>query len=204
MMRGTEGRGAWATVQRIAAAGCCVLSLWVGGAQAESLYQEQTFRPLTADNRAFRVGDVLTVQVFENSSATSSADTGTSRSNSISADLAHRRGSVAQTGIGIHGSFDGGGRTQRTNRVLATLTVSVKEILPNGDVRVAGEQLLTVNQEPQKVTLEGRVRPFDISDGNIVLSTRLAEARISYVGEGDIAERNRRPWWRNLLDSMGL
>ncbi len=173
-------------------------------AGAESLYQEQSFRPLTADNKAFRVGDVLTVQVFENSSATTSADTGTRRKNGLSAELGHRSGSVAQTGIGVSGDFDGGGKTQRTNRVLATLTVSVREILPNGELRVAGEQLLTVNDEPQKVTLEGRVRPLDISDGNVVLSTRLADARISYVGEGDIAERNRRPWWRALLDGMGL
>ncbi|WCM91106.1 flagellar basal body L-ring protein FlgH [Acidovorax sp. NCPPB 2350] len=180
------------------------LLVQAGMPRAESLYNEQTFRPLTADNRAFRVGDVLTVQVFENSSATTSADTGTRRRNGLSAELGHRSGTVAQTGIGVNGDFDGGGRTQRTNRVLATLTVSVREILPNGDLRVAGEQSLTVNQEPQKVTLEGRVRPLDISDGNVVLSTRLADARISYVGEGDIAERSRRPWWRGLLDAMGL
>jgi flagellar L-ring protein precursor FlgH len=194
------------SVTRAAIAAVCFCSALggAGASHAESLYQEQTYRPLTADNRAFRVGDVLTVQVFENSSATTSADTGTRRSNGLSAELSHRSGTVGQTGIGVSGSFDGGGRTQRTNRVLATLTVSVQEVLPNGDLRVAGEQLLTVNQEPQKVTLEGRVRPFDISDGNVVLSTRLADARISYVGEGDIAERNRRPWWRNLLDIMGL
>lgn len=192
------------TGARIAAALCCTAFVAAGAARAESLYQEQTYRPLTADNRAFRVGDALTVQVFENSSATTSADTGTRRGNGLSAELSHRSGTVGQTGIGVNGTFDGGGRTQRTNRVLATLTVTVQEVLPNGDLRVAGEQLLTVNQEPQKVTLEGRVRPFDISDGNVVLSTRLADARISYVGEGDIAERNRRPWWRNLLDMMGF
>ncbi len=175
-----------------------------GVVHAESLYQEQNFRSLTGDNKAFRVGDMLTVQVFENSSATSSADTGTRRKNGISTELSHRSGTASQMGLSVGGDFDGGGRTQRTNRVLATLTVSVREVLPNGELRVAGEQLLTVNQEPQKVTLEGRVRPIDISDGTIVLSTRLADAKISYVGDGDIAERNRRPWWRNLLDAMGL
>jgi len=198
--------------RRVAAAAASVYLMLAGvtpwscvtTAQAESLYQEQSYKPLTSDNKAFRVGDVLTVQVFENSSATTSADTGTRRKNGLSAELGHRSGSVAQTGIGVVGDFDGGGKTQRTNRVLATLTVSVREVLANGELRVAGEQLLTVNDEPQKVTLEGRVRPLDISDGNVVLSTRLADARISYVGEGDIAERNRRPWWRALLDGMGL
>lgn len=180
------------------------LTWQAGAAHAESLYREQSYRPLTGDNKAFRVGDMLTIQVFENSSASTSADTGTRRKNGISTELSHRSGTASQMGLSVGGDFDGGGRTQRTNRVLATLTVTVREILPNGELVVAGEQLLTVNQEPQKVTLEGRVRPIDISDGNIVLSTRLADAKISYVGDGDIAERNRRPWWRNLLDAMGL
>ena len=49
-----------------------------------------------------------------------------------------------------------------------------------------------------------RARPADVSDGNVILSTRLADAKITYVGEGDIAERNKRSWWRKLLDGAGL
>lgn len=183
-----------------------VLCFWTGLSQAQgvSLYDEKTYRPYTADNKAFRVGDVLTVQVFENSSASSSADTDTRRKNSLSADLSHRGDTKAQTSANVAGDFDGGGRTQRANRLLVTLSVTVREVLPNGDLAVMGEQTLTVNQEPQRVTLEGRVRPVDVSDGNIVLSTRLADAKITYVGEGDIAERNQRPWWRKLLDWTGF
>jgi flagellar L-ring protein precursor FlgH len=172
--------------------------------RAESLYQEHSFRPLIGDVKAYRVGDLLTVQVFENSSATTSAETGTRRGNSLSAGVSNRNGVLGKTDVGISGEFDGGGRTQRANRLLATLTVSVREVLPNGDLRIGGEQVLTVNAEPQKVNLEGRVRPSDVSDGNVVLSTRLADAKISYVGEGDLAERNKRPWWRQFLDAAGL
>jgi flagellar L-ring protein precursor FlgH len=181
-----------------------ILPLWSITVCAESLYQEQSFRPLIADNKAFRVGDLLTVQVFENSSASTSAETGTRRGNSLSAGVSNRSGSVGKADLGVSGEFDGGGKTQRANRLLATLTVSVREVLPNGDLRIGGEQILTVNEEPQKVNLEGRVRPIDVSDGNVVLSTRLADAKISYVGEGDLAERNKRPWWRNFLDAVGL
>jgi flagellar L-ring protein precursor FlgH len=173
-------------------------------AQAVSLYNEKTFRSLSADNKAFRVGDALTVQVFENSSATTSADTGTRRKNGMSAVLNHGANTVGQFGVAVGGDFDGGGSTQRANRLLATITVTVREILPNGELQVAGEQLLTVNEEPQKVSLEGRVRPADISDGNVVLSTRMADAKITYVGIGDVAERNQRPWWRKLLDAGGF
>ncbi|WP_440534009.1 flagellar basal body L-ring protein FlgH [Variovorax sp. YR566] len=174
-------------------------------AAAESLYQEGSFRPLTADNKAFRVGDSLTIQVFENSSATTSANTGTRRANDISGSVTQTGNRVVgQLGIGVTGEFDGGGRTQRANKLLATLTVTVLEVLANGELRVAGEQLLTVNEELQKVNLEGRVRPQDISDGNVVLSTRLADARITYVGEGDVSDRTRRSVWRRVFDWLGL
>lgn len=174
-------------------------------AAAESLYQEGSFRPLTADNKAFRVGDSLTVQVFENSSASTSADTGTRRNNDISGSVTQTGNRVVgQLGIGVAGGFDGGGRTQRANKLLATLTVTVQEVLASGELRVAGEQLLTVNEELQKVNLEGRVRPQDISDGNVVLSTRLADARITYVGEGDVTDRSRRSGWRKVFDWLGF
>lgn len=181
----------------------CVVS--ATSASAESLYDANTFRPLTADQKAFRVGDSLTVQVFENSSATSSANTGTQRNNGIAGSVTHESGRmVGQLSIGVGGTFDGGGRTQRTNKLLATLTVTVQEVLPNRDLRVAGEQLLTVNDEIQKVNLEGRVRPQDISEANIVLSTRLADAHITYVGEGDVSDRARRSAWRRIVDWLGL
>lgn len=171
---------------------------------AQSLFQEQGWRGFTADNKAYRPGDVLTVQVFENSSASSSADTGTHRGNQLSAELAHGGNRVAQTSVGVRGDFDGGGRTQRASRLLTTLTVTVQEVLPGGQLRIAGTQALTVNEELQRVSLEGLVRPTDISDGNVVQSTRIAEARITYVGEGDLSERNRRAWWRRLFDALGL
>src|SRR5690349_18817904 len=105
---------------------------------AESLYNEATFRPITADNKAFRIGDLLTVQVFENSSASTSSDTGTRRRNNLSAELAHGGRPASQSSIGVGGDFDGGGRTQRANRLLITLSVSVRDVLPNGDLRIGG------------------------------------------------------------------
>jgi len=171
---------------------------------AQSLFQEEMWRGLTSDNKAYRPGDVLTVQVFENSSGSTSADTGTRRTNSMAAALSHSGGSVGQTSLSVGGDFDGGGRTQRANRLLATLTVTVQEVLPSGQLRVAGTQSVTVNEELQRVTLEGVVRPADVSDGNVVQSTRIAQARITYVGEGDLSERNRRGWWRKVLDVLGF
>jgi flagellar L-ring protein precursor FlgH len=173
-------------------------------ASAQSLYREDSWRGLTADVKAYRPGDVLTVQVLENSSAVSSADTGTRRGNTIRAELAHGVNTAAQAAATVNGEFDGGGRTQRTNRLLTTVTVTVREVLPGGQLRIAGTQVIRVNEELQQVTLEGLVRAADISDGNLVPSTRIADARITYVGEGDVSERARRSWWRRLLDTVGF
>jgi len=178
--------------------------LLVAGAQAQSLYDESTFRPLTADNKAYRVGDVLTIQVVESAAASANADTATRRSNDISAGLTRAHTPAIGVGLGNSGEFDGGGKTTRTGKLLAQLTVSVKQVLPNGDLQVAGEQLLLINDEQQRINVEGRVRPQDISDNNVVLSSRLAAARITYVGDGDLAERQKPAWWRQMLDWMGL
>ncbi|HEX7888063.1 MAG TPA: flagellar basal body L-ring protein FlgH [Ramlibacter sp.] len=183
----------------------CLLGLLLAtSTQAQSLFDEHSWRGWTGDNKAFRPGDVLTVQVLENSSASSSADTGTRRSNRLQAELAHGSNKSAQASLAVAGEFDGGGRTQRASRLLTTVSVVVQEVLPGGHLRVAGTHSLMVNEELQRVTLEGIVRTVDITDANVVSSSRLAEARITYLGEGDVTERSRRAWWRRLLDALGL
>lgn len=175
-----------------------------GPARAVSLYSESTFRPLTADNKAFRVGDAVTVQVLENSSASTNADTTTRRKNGVNADFSLTRNPNVTAGVTVNGDFDGGGRTQRASKLLAQLTVKVISIDPNGDLQLAGEQVLYVNDEEQRVKLQGRARPQDISDGNVIVSTRLADARITYIGDGDLSERQRRGWWRSFIDWLGF
>ncbi len=151
------------------------------------------------------MGDIITVQVFEQSSATTSTDTSTQRTNALGAGLSlaatgvQRGGSLSQSG-----SFDGGGTTQRANKLLATLSVTVRQVLPNGDLVIHGEQSLTVNKEQHKVALDGRVRPQDIGGDNTVLSTRLADAHIEYLGDGDLSDRQTRAWWRQVLDILGM
>jgi flagellar L-ring protein precursor FlgH len=180
---------------------------WACLARAESLFDAGSWRPLTSDRKAFRVGDLLTINVFEMSSATTTTDTSTQRNNALEANLGSSaiNGGRPLTGsVSVGGTFEGGGTTQRTNRLLTTITVVVHQVLPNGDLCVAGEQDLTVNQEQHRVKLEGTVRPQDISADNVVLSTRLADARLSYAGKGDLSDRSRRAWWRSLVDWLGF
>jgi flagellar L-ring protein precursor FlgH len=193
-----------ASTRRLRGLLVAVATLAACTANAQSLYDPASFRPLTADHKAFRVGDVVTVQVVENASATVNADTGSRRSTSIGADLTRVRSEAVRIGLEASGEFDGGGRTARAGRLLAQLSVTVREVLPNGDLRLEGEQRLTINDEQQRIYLEGRARPQDITDGNVVLSTRLADTRITYIGQGDLADRQRPAWWRKVLDWFGF
>jgi flagellar L-ring protein precursor FlgH len=174
-------------------------------AHAQKLYDEQTYRALAEDRKAVHVGDIITVQVFEQSSASTTTDTSTQRTNALSAGLSLNHSGVGLGGaLSQGGTFDGGGTTQRANKLLVTLSVTVRQVLPDGDLLVAGEQSLTVNKEQHKVSLEGRVRPQDIASDNTVLSTRLADARIEYHGDGDLSDRQTRAWWRQVVDMLGL
>lgn len=173
-------------------------------AHATSLYQARSFQSLTSDRKAAAVGDMLTVQVFENASAATSADTATRRNSSVRLGVDGPRSSPLHAELDAGGEFDGGGSTRRTNRFLTTLTVTVTEVLANGEMRVEGQQVLDLNDERQTVKVEGRVRRTDISDNNVVLSTRLADARITLVGDGELSDRQRRSWWKRAADWMGL
>lgn len=192
--------------QRVAVIAAGLLCALAAHVAAQSLYDEKTYQTLASDHKAFRVGDLITVQVIEQSSASTSTDTSTQRTNSVTAGVSTSLASNHQVNgsLSLGGSFDGGGTTQRANKLLATLSVTVREVLPNGDLKVAGEQLLTVNGEQHRVNLQGQIRPQDISTDNLVLSNRLADAHIDYVGDGDLSDRQKRAWWRSVVDWLGL
>lgn len=179
------------------------LLLVCGTAGAENLYNPQNFRPLVGDVRAYRVGDNLTILVLENSSAASSADTNGRRNTDVGFSLFD---SVNNNRVGarFNNDFDGRGTTQRAGKLLAQLTVRVEAVDPNGDLWVRGDQTLEINDEKQQIRLEGRVRPQDISENNTVVSNRLSDAKISYQGDGVLAERQKPGLLARLLIWLGL
>ena len=176
----------------------CTVPAWPA-----DLYQQGQFRSLVSDVRAGRVGDSLTVLVVESSSAASTADTNARRST----DVVIGGTSTSQT-IQIGGNIDndssGAARTQRAGKLLAQITVAVTAIDPNGDLRVAGEQLLEVNDEKQMIRLEGKVRPQDIGDNNTIVSSRIADAKIHYVGDGVLADGQKIGIVSRVLMWLGL
>ncbi len=181
---------------------CGVCSL-AAQAQSRSLYDPANFQPLTSDMRQRHPGDLITVLVVENATATSTANTSASRDADIGFDLRGPGKSFAG-GARTGNQLDGRGRTERQGRLVAQITVAIRAINPQGDLVVAGEQLLEINNEKQQIRVEGRIRPQDVSDANVVMSTRIADARISYAGQGDLADSQRPAWWQRFLTWFGV
>lgn len=183
--------------------GLALLLAVIQGAGAESLYKPSTFQAMTSDLRPRRIGDLITVMVYENASASSTADTSAARDASvgIGASAPH---TTFNAGLHTTDALDGRGRTQREGKVLAQITVAIVAIAPNGDLSVRGEQTLEINNEAQRISVEGRIRPQDVSDTNVVLSSRLADARIRYAGKGDLSDKQAPAWWQKFLTWFGV
>lgn len=177
--------------------------LGCAAAHATSLYQPSVYQSFTSDLRPRRVGDLITVMVYESASASSTANTSAGRDAGVGLDV-RAPGKSHGVGIKANNQMDGRGRTEREGRVLAQITVAIKEISEQGDLLIAGEQLLEVNNEKQQIRVEGRIRPQDVSDANVVLSTRIAGAKISYAGQGDLADLQHPAWWQRFMTLFGL
>jgi flagellar L-ring protein precursor FlgH len=171
--------------------------------RADNLYSEQTYRALAADKHAHLPGDAVTILIYENSSASTTAGTNVQRATSVGINASADNHSH-QGAIGANASFDGGGTIQRSDNLLAQITVTVMRVEPNGDLWIRGEQLVEINTDKQRIKLEGRIRALDISNTNTVPSNRVADAKISYLGDGDLAAHQKPGWLSRFFAWAGL
>ena len=159
---------------------------------------------LTADRRAVGLGDSLTVVIIEASSAATTTQSGSRRDTRLAASVS-AAGQPAEGGaFGLQGQFDGRGQLNRSGRLIGQIGVTVEEVMPNGDLRVAGGQTLEIDGEATRIRLSGRVRPADISGDNVVVSSRLADVSIVYEGEGPLARSGRPGFLNRMLSWFGL
>jgi flagellar L-ring protein FlgH len=170
---------------------------------SENLYHHDTFRSLTSDRRAHQIGDVLTVLIVENSSATATAGTNTDKSNDVGIKFSIPNRQEGSS-LSLEEQFDGRGRIARSGKLLAQISVSVREITSNGDLIISGDQLIEINDEKQSINIKGKVRPIDIDERNSVLSTRIADAQIKYIGDGVLADSQHKGWLSKLIVFLGL
>lgn len=166
---------------------------------------------LFADRRAKKVNDILTVNIVESSSAKRKAATSTGRDTTISGGVTSMFGAEQAfpnsrfnpaNMLALEGgkSFKGEGTTERSGNLSGTITSIVKEVYPNGIMRIEGRRVVTVNNEDQYITITGLVRRDDIAVNNTILSTKVADAVIEYSGEGIIAREQSPGWLTKIVD----
>lgn len=157
---------------------------------------------LALDTRARQLNDLVTIRVVENISATGSADAAVTKESDGSASLLSFFGLDSKLPSAIDPTslvggrtatdFSGSGATSRNGQLTANITARVSEVLPNGDLFVEGVREIDINGDRQILVLTGVVRPFDVSPGNVVISTSIGQLRIRYFGQGLIKD-NLRP-----------
>lgn len=171
-------------------------SLWsAGNARPRSMY---------ADNTARAVGDILTVQISESVSNTASSNkktgSGANVSNTVaqflfpSSNFGTHNGSLPGTAMSGSNDFQGGGQVSASQSLTGRAAVMVIDVLPNGVLVIEGVRRVTFAQETQHAILHGMVRPDDITAGNVVYSSDIANARVEFVSDGALDDAQRRGW----------
>lgn len=161
-----------------------------------AIFQVASYQPLFEDRRARNVGDTLTVSINEKISASRASDSSTQRTGSVSYAVGALSGIFGAKNP-LEGSlvdansenkFQGKGATTSDNAFTGTITVTVVEVLPNGNLVVSGEKQIGINRNSETVRLSGVVNPVNIVSGNTVSSVQIADARLDYRGKGYIDE----------------
>lgn len=164
-------------------------------AQAGSRYM-----PLFEDRRARNVGDTLTIAINEKTSASKKSDSNASRTGSSSFSVPSIFGLPGKSFQGADlaanssNSFDGKGASSSNNDFTSTITVTVIEVLPNGNLVVSGEKQIGLNQGSEFIRFSGVVYPNTIVAGNTVSSTQVANANIEYRANGYIDSAQVMGW----------
>lgn len=191
-----------------AAAACLVVALCFGtsvaSATQQSLIDPATFRGPAADQRAYRVGDVLTVMVLETTTALSQAGTDSDRSTAVTASLTTPRNKSYSANVALDGKRSGTAQTTRVGQLSAQITVRVIGVDASGLLRISGSQSMVINGERQSIILSGLVRAEDISANNTVNSNQIADADVSVSGTGVVSEAQRRGLVSRVLGWLGL
>lgn len=151
-----------------------------------AIFQSAAYRPMFEDRRARLVGDTLTIAIKENTSAGKSAANSTSKTGSVDFAAPKVFGvpstTTAKAALAADSSnkFEDKGSTSSSNTFTGTITVSVVDVLPNGNLLVAGEKQVAFDKGVEYVRFSGVVNPDNITTGNVVASTLVADARVEY------------------------
>jgi flagellar L-ring protein precursor FlgH len=183
--------------------------------EAGSIWNKRT-SSIFSDRKAENIGDIVTVLISEQASASKEASTQTDRTTNMSASIPNFFGLENDDIWNGHNpidlnnlvnadftnGFDGNGTTTRKEDLNASLTTQVVGRYPNGQLKIRGGKEVMVNNEVQVIFLTGIVRPVDITAANTVSSDKILNARISYTGKGAISDKQEPGWMMRILDNV--
>lgn len=185
---------------------------------AESLWtsKRNNEKAMFADRLATNVGDILMIQVAENTVLTRSASKNTTSSTNINhsidrfllGDLSRQTGAgtghLPDIGIAPNDSFSGEGSYSDTNIVKSKIAVLVVDVQPNGNLIVEGARKVEVQGDTQYLVLRGIIRRDDVMRDNSVFSYKMLNANVEVLGEGDLQTAQRKGWINQLLDTVNI
>ena len=171
--------------------------------RAADLYRSDNWSAMASDRNAHRVGDILTVVIYENASAIDTASSSSKKSSNVSGQIAADNNFNHSGKLGLQSNSEDSGTTGRSGGMVAQISVTVDDVLSNGDLRVSGTQELNINGDKTNIRIKGRVRLADISN-NAVLSSRLADATIDYDGIGFVSSSARPGILTRIFNWLGL
>ncbi len=176
-----------------------------------SLFNARYSSLMVSDRRAYRLGDILTIELEGTTNISMGGGSSTNKSATVSIPdptlLGRSSASILGSGWSLASDIqptrEYGGTTSssRNNRLEGSVAVKVVEVLYNGTLRIEGNKWLTINSGREQIRISGLVRPEDISTDNKVSSERIAEARVDYVALGDNANAHEPGWFTKMLNS---
>lgn len=183
-------------------------------ASAQSLWKAESSQNLVADRKARAVGDLVTILVQENNTASKDNTTSTAKSTGIDASIASFLYSPGGSGMLTHNgqmpaikmnsaqNFDGGGKISNSEKITARISVRIVDVLPNNNLVIEGKRTTSFSGETQEAVLRGVIRPDDIAPNNTIYSYNVGDATIKYVSSGTISDNQRKGWFTRVWEKL--
>jgi len=181
-----------------------------GAVQAQSLWRDDVVRPMFADKRGANIGDIITIVVQENTTASKNNETKTEKNSGLTAAVSSflypgflsYKGSMPAVQYNSDLKHDGTGAINNSETIVAHVAVKVMDVLPNHNLVIEGRRETSFSSEHQTIVLRGIIRPEDIGSDNTVLSQNVADATIQIVGKGTVTDTQNKGWFTQIWDKV--
>ena len=188
-----------------AAAGAGADSIWPGGGADFGNVSNGI-----SDNRALKVGDIVTIEINESATATQSSQVSTNKQATVAGGAGpgfftpNQGMPISSFGAGGEEGFDGGGTNANSGALITTLSARIIAVLDSGNLVIQGQRSVKINDEKQNIFIRGVIRPKDVDRNNTVSSSVISDEQISYSGHGPLSEKSHPGFFTRLLDWLDI